>query len=85
MLINTFNRHGDLTTDFVKVTIIPMIKNKTGYSSDKIIYIDRLQWSLPHLDDLEFVCLKFYKCTLLHIIKNLDLKQNILLTCVFLQ
>ena len=32
-----------------------------------------------------FLCLKFFKCTLLHMITNLDLSQNTLLTCEFLQ
>ena len=68
--------HGHLPTDFMKtaITEIPVIKTTT----------DQSLWSLPHLNYLKFVYLKFYKCTLLHMITSLDLKQNTLLTCVFL-
>ena len=38
---------------------------------------DRSPWSLPHLNYLKFVYLKYYKCTLLHMITSLDLKQSI--------
>ena len=44
---------------------------------------DRSPWSLPHLNYLKLVYLKFYNCTLLHMITSLDLKQNTLLTCIF--
>ena len=37
----------------------------------------------PHLNYLKFVYLKFYKCTLLHMITSLDLKQNTLLDNVY--
>ena len=83
LLFNAFIRHGHLPTDFMKTAIVPIIKNKTGDTSDKKTTTDRSPWSLPHLNYLKFVYLKFYKCTLLHMITSLDLKQNTL-TCVFL-
>ena len=65
-----------------KPPMVPIIENKTGDTSDKTTTV-RFPWSLPHLKYLKFVYLKFYKCTLLHIITSLDLKQNTQLTCVF--
>ena len=35
LLLNAFLRHGHLPTDFMKTAIVPIIKNKTGDSSDK--------------------------------------------------
>ena len=74
-------RTTNLPTDCIKPAIVPIIKNKTGDTSDKNNY-GQMPWSLPHLNYLKCVYWKFYKCTLLHIITSLDLKQNTLLTCV---
>ena len=79
LLFNAFIRHGYLPTDFMKTAIVPIIKNKTRDTSDKTT-TERSHWSLPHLNYLKFVPLKFYKSTSLHMIINLDLKQNTLLT-----
>ena len=38
MLFNCFISHGYLPTDFMKTDIVPIIKNKTGDSSDKRNY-----------------------------------------------
>ena len=38
LLVNTFNLHGYLPADFVKTAIVPIIKNKTGDTSDKNNY-----------------------------------------------
>ena len=74
LLFNAFIRHGHLPIEF--------IKNKTGDTSDKKqLHADRLGHCHNYL---KCVCLKFYKSTLLHMITNLDLKQNTLLTCVCL-
>ena len=35
MLFNCFITHGNLPEEFMKTAIVPIIKNKTGYSSDK--------------------------------------------------
>ena len=35
MLFNCFITHGNLPEDFMKTANVPIIKNKTGYSSDK--------------------------------------------------
>ena len=37
LLFNCFISHGYLPRDFMKTAIVPIIKNKTGDSSDKII------------------------------------------------
>ena len=39
MLFNAFIRHGYLPTGFMKTAIVPIIKNKTGDTSDTINYI----------------------------------------------
>ena len=77
LLFNDFIRHGHLPTDFKKTAIVPIIKNQTGHTSDKNNYRPIALVTATSIL-FEFVCLKFYKCT------SLDLKQNILLTCVFL-
>ena len=38
LLFNAFIRHGHLPTDFMKTAIVPIIKNKTGDTSDKNNY-----------------------------------------------
>ena len=38
MLSNCFISHGYLPRDFMKTAIVPIIKNKTGDSSDKSNY-----------------------------------------------
>ena len=38
LLFKAFIRHGHLPTDFVKTAIVPIIKNKTGDTSDKNNY-----------------------------------------------
>ena len=38
MLFNCFISHGYLPRDFMKTTIVPIIKNKSGNCSDKAIY-----------------------------------------------
>ena len=51
---------------------IPVIKTNT----------DRSPWSLPHLNCLKFVYLKFYICTLLHIITSLNPLKSV---CIIYQ
>ena len=38
MLFNSFISHGYLARDFIKTAIVPIIKNKSGNSSDKANY-----------------------------------------------
>ena len=58
LLFNIFILHGYLPTDFIKTEIVPIIKNKTGDSSDKNNY--RPMHLLPrHQSYLKFVFLKF--------------------------
>ena len=83
LLFNAFVRHGYLPTDFMKTAIVPIIKNKTGDTSDKNNY--RPIALVTATSKLFEICLlEILKCTLLHMITSLDLKQNPLLTCVFL-
>ena len=84
LLFNAFIRHGYLPTDFIKTAIVPIIKNKTGDTSDKNNY--RPIALVTATSKLFEICLylKFYKCTLLHMTTSLDLKQNTLLDmCIF--
>ena len=63
-------------------TNFPIIKSKTGNTSYKNNYRPiALVTSTSKL----FVYLKFYKCTLLHMITRMYLRQNIPMTCVYLQ
>ena len=39
LLFNAFIQHGHLPTDYMKTAIVPIIKNKTGDSSEKNNYI----------------------------------------------
>ena len=60
MLFNCFITHGYLPEDFMKTAIVPIIKNKTGDSSDKGNYRPIA---------LVTACLKIFEICLLKMLK----------------
>ena len=58
ILFNTFILHGYLPADFMKTAIVPIIKNKTGDTSDKNNYRP-IALVTAHQSYLKFVFLKF--------------------------
>ena len=84
MLFNCFITHGYLPEDFMKTAIVPIIKNKTGDSSDKSNYRPIA---------LVTACSKIFESCLLKMLEifwtpmtiNLELKVSMLQTCAFSQ
>ena len=84
LLFNTFILHGYLPADFMKTAMVPIIKNKTGDTSDKYNY--RPIALVTAASNLFEICileiLETYLLT--HMTINLDLRLSILQTCAFL-
>ena len=59
LLFNTFILHGCLPVDFMKTAIVPIIKNKTGDTSDKNNYRPIALVTMTYQSYLYFVFLKF--------------------------
>ena len=82
LLHSSLLSHGYLPEEFIKSFIVPLIKNKTGDTSDTVIYIPVAIVS---------ACSKRFECLLLGLIEvysarvttNLGLRASILLTYVY--
>ena len=84
MLYSSMLSHGYLPEEFIKSFIVPLIKNKTGDTSDKgnyrpVAILYRLAQNF-----LNVYCLASLKSICARVTTNLGLRASILLTYVYI-
>ena len=83
LLFNSFISHWYLPTDFMKTALVPIVKNKTGDTSDKNNY--RPIAIVTAASKLFEICiLEILDTYLIHMIINLVSNPNIPQICVYL-
>ena len=84
IIFNCFVSHGYLPSDFMKTAIVPIIKKKTGDTSDKNNYRP-IARSLLVLIFFNYAFCPLLKISLVHTIISLVLRSSMRLICVFIQ
>ena len=83
MLYTSMLSHGYLPEEFTKSFIVPLIKNKTGDTSDKGNYRHVAIVSACSKLVLNVYCLASFKSTCARVTTNLGLRASIRLTYVY--